>query len=156
QFVAWTIRCGQAPAALAVSLEFVGIALGVLALDQRRAPAVLKVVAALLAHEAVADAAKIDPRVRVLVDEQRAAVEAVDSIQVLPLIGGRPCVIAVTGQGMRRRSQRKHVENDRLVVTLPAVVQESAFRLPALTQCFAAILCPAPVDSAIKYVDPLS
>ena len=52
-----------------VTHEFVRVALGVFALDERRAPAVLEIVAALLTHEAVPDAAKIDPCVRELVDE---------------------------------------------------------------------------------------
>ena len=153
QLVARAITRRQAPAVFVVTGEFVRVALRVFALDKRRAPAVLEVVAALLAHEAILDAAKIDPRMRELVHEQRPAVQEIVAVQVLPLVGRGPCVVAVAFEGMRRRAQREHVEHDRLVVALPAVVQESAFGLPALPERLAAVLRPSPVDAPIQHID---
>ena len=53
-----------------------------------RAPAVFEIIRALLAHEAVADTAKINPRVREMMHEQRPRIEIVVVVQVFPLIGG--------------------------------------------------------------------
>src|ERR1700694_3091739 len=61
QFVARSVTRGKTPAVFAVTREFVRVALGIFALDERRTPAVLEIIAALLAHERILDSAKIDP-----------------------------------------------------------------------------------------------
>src|SRR5277367_3963227 len=55
KFVARPVTCGESPATLIITGEFVWVALGVFALDERRSTAVLEIVAPLLAHEAVSD-----------------------------------------------------------------------------------------------------
>src|SRR6185369_17920411 len=93
---------------------------------------------------------KIDPRMRVLEDEERACVEEIVSVQVLPLVGHGPGRIALVAQRMRRRAEAEHVEKDRLAVALPAVVQEAAFGLPAMRHRSFLALCPTPVDPAVQ------
>ena len=53
---------------------------------------------------------------------------------------------------MRRRTKTENVEDGRFVITLPAVVQKTAFRLPALRHGLAAVLRPLPVDTAVEGV----
>src|SRR3546814_11655449 len=90
----------------------------------------LEVVAALLAHEAVVDAAEVDPRVRELMDEQRPGIQAAVAVDVFPLVGAGPRAVAVLADRVRGRTQREHVQHDRLAVDPPAVLPEAAFGLP--------------------------
>ena len=85
--------------------------------------------------------------------EKRPSVQKIVAVHVLPLISRRPCVVTVALERMGRRAERQHVEHDRLVVTLPTVMQESALRLPALPEGLAAVLRPSPVDAAKEQVD---
>src|SRR6185436_20928278 len=64
----------------------------VLAVRVRRAPAVLEIVDALLAHELVLDAAEVDPDVRVLVAEHRSERQEFLPAERAPrvLVGGEP------------------------------------------------------------------
>src|SRR6202040_1888048 len=132
QLMARAVTGSQAPAVLVVTGEPERVAPRVFALDDGRAPAVLEVVAAFLAHEAIPDAAQIDPGVRELVDEQRSRIQEVAAVQILPLVGRGPGLVAVTLERVRRRCQPEHIQHDGLVVAIPAVMQEPAFWLPAL------------------------
>src|SRR5579864_4622757 len=53
QFVPRPITRGETPAMFVVTREFAWVALGIRALDKRRAPAILEIVTAFFAHEAV-------------------------------------------------------------------------------------------------------
>ena len=125
----------------------------VLALNFGGAPAVLEIVAALLAHEAIPDAAKIDPCVRELVHEQRPRIQKIVAVQIFPLVGRGPGLVAVTLDRVRRRAQREHVQHNGLAVTIPAVMQESAFGFPAVVDRRAAVLRPTPVHAAVQHID---
>src|SRR5690606_32264945 len=119
----------QAPAILVVADVAARVDARIGALYVHGATAVLEVVAALLPHEAVADSAEVDPRVRELVDEQWPGVQEAVAVDVLPLVGAGPGAVAILADRMRGRAQRQHVEHDRLAVAFPAVVQESALGL---------------------------
>src|SRR6185437_12174418 len=108
--------------------ELQRIASRVFALNNDRAPAVLEVIAALLAHEWVPYAAKIDPCMRELVNEQRAGIQEIDVVKILPLVGRRPRLVRVRPGRGRRRAASQHIQDDAPAVTLPAGMQESAFR----------------------------
>src|SRR6185437_9556214 len=146
----------QAPAVSIVADEFVRVELGVSALHENRAPAILEVVRLLLLHEGIADPAQVDPGLREVMDEQRAGVEKVLAIQVFPLVGGGPGGIAVGGDRMGRRAQRQGIQQQRLAVTLPAVMQIAAFGFPALPDGALAVLRPAPVDPSVQLVGQLA
>src|SRR5262245_46732299 len=62
---------GDAPAVLAVAGELERILPRILLMDVGRPPAVLEVIAPVVAHELVLDAAEIDPEMRELVREER-------------------------------------------------------------------------------------
>src|SRR5664279_6455088 len=125
------------------------IADSVLLLHMRRAPAVLEVVTLLLAHIGVADAAKIDPDMRELVDEERPGVEIVDAVDRLPLVGAAPRGVGVGTDRMRRRAERQQIEDERLVVAFPAEGEKAGFRLgpPAVAKSLPALEHPVPLDA---------
>src|SRR6185312_1930496 len=106
--IVWAVAGGQTPAILGVATEGVWIASRVFALHLGGAPAVLEIVAVLLAHEGVAYATKIDPGVRELVDEEGPGVEEVDVVDIFPLVGGGPRRIVAEVDGMRRRAKRQY------------------------------------------------
>ena len=137
----------QAPAVRAVALEALGIADRVLALHQRRAPAVLEVVDAVAAHEGVLDAAQVDPHVRVLVDEQRAGRQVRMAVDPAPAVAPQPRVVGPARSRVRALPQRKAHHQQRLAVASPVVGQEAALGTPAVAEALAAVLHPAPVDA---------
>ena len=120
----------DAPGVLAIAAEAPRIPNGVLLVHVGCATAVLEVVHRLAAHEGVLDAAEVHPHVGELMHEQRGAVQKLVAVQSLPAIRRRPCEIAFLGQGVRRRAKAEHVQNQRLVVSLPVIGQEAGFRLP--------------------------
>src|ERR1700674_1011159 len=65
---------GKSPAMRAIAREFERVGDRVLPLHISRAPAVLEIVDALVAHEVVLNATKVDPDMRELVREQRPRV----------------------------------------------------------------------------------
>ena len=85
-------------------------------------------------------------------DEKRAGIEEIVPVQVLPLVGHGPRAKALSGKRMRRRAKTQHVEEDRLAVAFPAVVQESAFWLPTVHERRAFALCPPPIDPAVERI----
>ena len=146
------IARGDPPATPAVALELERIVDRVLLLHIGGAAAVLEVIDAFVAHEHVLDAAKIDPDVRQLMREQRSGVKIVVSVTVLPSISRTPRGVAAVGQRIRGRAERKHVEQQRFVVTLPTILEKAAFGFPAVCQRCALVLGPVPVGAAIERV----
>src|SRR6185369_7936701 len=140
------------PAQLADVRECERIPDRVLLLDERRAAAVLEVVAVAAAHVGVADAAEIDPDVRELMDEERSGVEVADAVDLLPFVGAAPRVVAARRDGVRRRSERENVEQERFVVALPAIRQEArvALRSPAVAERLAVLEQPIPLDPLVE------
>src|SRR5208283_2260085 len=61
QFAPRPVTRGKTPAMLVVTREFAWVALGILALNKCSAPAILEIVTAFFAHEAVPNSTKIDP-----------------------------------------------------------------------------------------------
>src|ERR1700721_37998 len=53
---------------------------------------------------------------------------------------------------MRRRTHAEDVYDGRFVVSLPAIVEKAAFRLPSLSNRLLFVLGPLPVDSAIQRI----
>ena len=53
---------------------------------------------------------------------------------------------------MSRRAQPQDIEQQRLVVALPSIIEEATFRLPTVCHGRALILSPCPVGSAIERV----
>ena len=82
--------------------------------------------------------------------KERAGIEHIEAQQPFPLIGEGPAREAARRQGVRGRAQPEHVENQGLVVTLPAVVQEAEFGHPPLGQGRGIVLGPAPVDPLVE------
>jgi hypothetical protein len=89
---------------------------------------------------------------RVLVDEQGAGAQEVVPVQVLPLVGHGPVEKALRGQRMGGRAEPEHVQQQRLAVAFPAVVQKAALGLPAVHQRRAVALRPAPIDPAVQRI----
>ena len=104
------------------------IAFAVFAMDSDRALRVLEIVAGLFAHESVADAAKVDPRVREQVREKRTGIENIPAQQVFPLIGQLPCDVCGWRERKGRRAKTENVEKRRFVVSLPAIVEKPGLR----------------------------
>ena len=129
-----------------------GIAPRVFALNIDGAPAVLEIVAVFLAHEAIAYAGEIDPGLGIVMNEKRPGIEKLAIVDVLPLIGRGPRREAVGRQRVRRRRQAQNVENGRLAIALPAIVQKSAFRLPSLPRGRSAAARPLPIDAAVDRI----
>ena len=81
-------------------------------------------------------------------DEERACIEEIVAVQIFPLVSSGPCLVATrnrTGRG----GNGQDIENDRLAITLPAIVEKAAFRFPSLRKSGFAILCPTPIHPPI-------
>src|SRR5436190_8205541 len=79
-----TITGRKAPTVFVVTGKPARVALRVLALHINRTPAVLKIVTTLLAHEAILNAAKINPGVRELVHKKRTRIKEIVTVNVFP------------------------------------------------------------------------
>src|SRR6185369_10000408 len=88
--VAGPVAGSDPPASIVDVLEAERIADRVLLLYQRRPAAVLEVVAVAFAHVGVANAAKVAPDVRHLVDEEGPRIQKADAVDLLPLVGVAP------------------------------------------------------------------
>src|SRR5664280_653115 len=144
-------RCDP-PTVFAIARELAGIVDRVLLLHIRCAAGVLEIVDTFVAHERILNAAKVDPDVRSLMREQRAGIQVVVPVTALPLVGGSPSWVTLIRQRMRWRTEPQDIQHEGLVVALPPPFQESAFRLPSLTDRSAAVLRPGPVSAAIERV----
>jgi hypothetical protein len=89
---------------------------------------------------------------RELMDEERTGVEKLVPVKLLPLITPGPCRVALCGQRVRRRSKAENVKNQGFVVTLPTILDESAFGFPTMRYRDSAVLGPLPICTAIDSV----
>lgn len=53
---------------------------------------------------------------------------------------------------MNGRAEPQDIQQQRLIIAFPAVVEKSAFRLPAVRHCCLMVLRPLPIGSAIERV----
>src|SRR5437868_6162281 len=93
---------------------------------------------------------------RELVNEQRARVKKVLSIQVFPLIGHCPGRETLLRQGVGWRTQAQDVKENGFAIALPPVIEKATLRLPAMCNGRAMRLGPAPVNPAVEDVGKLS
>jgi hypothetical protein len=84
-------------------------------------------------------------------DEERARIEKIVAVQIVPLVSSGPCLVA-TRNWIGRRGNGQNIENDSLAITLPAIVEKTAFWFPSLRKGDFAILCPTPIHAAIQRV----
>src|ERR1019366_2727560 len=111
-----------------------------------------EIVDAFIAHESVLNTAKVDPDMRELVREQWPGVKIFLSVTVFPTVSGSPRCVALLGQRMRRRAQAQDIQQQRLVVTSPTVLEKSTFGLPAVRDRCATVLRPLPICASIERV----
>src|SRR5208282_6339738 len=98
---AWAVAGRETPGVLAIVAKIVRIAHRVFALNVGSLTAIFEIVTALLAHESILNTSEIDPRVRELMDEERACIEKIVAKQIFPLVSHGPCLIAI-GNRIRR------------------------------------------------------
>ena len=75
---------GNSPATMIIAHEFQRIVYRILLLDISCASTVLKIIAAFLAHEPIADSAEVDPDMCELMDKQGARIQMIVSVQEAP------------------------------------------------------------------------
>ena len=101
------------------------VADGVLLLNERRPSAVLEVVEVVLAHEAVPDAAKVDPDVGHLMDEERPGVEKLDVVDRLPFVRRAPGLVTLAGRSDGSASRARARRGSAPRRSLPSDTAES-------------------------------
>ena len=106
----------------------------------------------MLAHVRVADAAEVDPHVRVLVPEERRESQMLLPLERPPAIAAGPRLPGLGPDRVRRGAERQHVQDHRLVVAPPVVGQVSAARPPAERDRGRAGLRPGPVGARVERV----
>ena len=79
--------------------------------------------------------------------EQRARIQQFGAVDFFPLIRRRPRRIAFRRQGVTRRSEAEYVKQQRLAVTQPAILDETALRFPSMRHRLTAVEHPLPVHS---------
>src|SRR5207253_5082239 len=117
---------------------------GLLMLDECRPSAVLELCDTLAAHEGVLNPPEVDPQMRELVSKDRTIKQNFVTVKFLPLVGRGPRRVALLSQGMRRGTKAQRVQEQRLVVPVPPVRQESPLRLPPMRDGRPAVLGPPP------------
>src|SRR6266404_1768380 len=98
-------------------------------------------------------------------DEERSRVEKLKTVKLLPIVSAGPSLIALFRQRVRRRGHTENVKNQGLVVAQPSILDESAFRSPAMrdsihasgaaplrTPVNSAVLRPLPVGPGVDCV----
>src|SRR5690606_15224562 len=133
---------GDAPGVLAVAAEAARVADGVGPLHVRRAAGVLEVVDPAVPHVGVLEAAEVDPAVRELVDEEGPGPEVLDAVELLPAVRLEPRGVVLRADGVRRRAEGEGVEDERLVVALPAGLEEAGLGPPSVRDAAAAVERP--------------
>src|SRR5215813_7969509 len=121
------IARGESPTVFAIADKFQGVADGIFLLHKCRLPAILEVVAVVSAHEFVTNIAKVDPKMRELMCEERAGIKELAIVNFLPLIGRAKGAIALRRQRVGWRTKPENVQQQTLVVTFVAMVDESRF-----------------------------
>src|SRR6202162_5472874 len=146
------VVCRDTPTVLAIAFKPERITPCVFALHIRGAPAIFEIVALFLAHEEIAYAGKIDPGLRKMMNEERPRIKKFVIVDVFPLIGRRPFDVAALWKVMGRRCQTKNIENDRIVIAIPAIMQKSALRLPSLPDGRSTAARPLPIDATVDRI----
>src|SRR4029077_16270975 len=82
----WPVACRKTPTVFSVADEIHWIADRILLLHKRRLPTILEVITVVLAHEFVANTAKVDPHMRKLIRKERPRVKQFTIVNVLPLV----------------------------------------------------------------------
>ncbi len=90
-----TIARGETPNEFTIALEASGVLNSVLLLSVSCATAVFEIIDPSLPHVVVLNAAKIDPHMRKLVNEERTGVDEVESIKTSPFISPGPSLVAL-------------------------------------------------------------
>src|SRR6202041_1655872 len=94
----------ESPSVIAVVSKLQWILDSILLMNEGGSPAVLEVVDSHFPVEVVADAAKIEPEMRHLVNEQRSGVEVFDVVNLSPFERRDPFLVALWVDGKRGRS----------------------------------------------------
>ena len=89
-------------------------------------------------------------------DEERSGIQKFNVVDLLPLVGCAPCRVAFADRRVRRRPEGQHVQQQSFVISLPTIIQESAFRSPALADRGAFVLSPLPIREAVHRVSKLA
>jgi len=84
--------------------------------------------------------------------KERTGVDELVAVNRLPAIARQPGRVAVDGQRAGRRPERQRVQQQRLVVALPSVLEKAALRPVAVRERRGAVLRPAPVDTPVQLV----
>src|SRR3546814_11687830 len=103
----------EAPAVLVIDGVAARVDAGVGALHVHGTAAVLEVVAALLEHEAVVDAAEVDPRVRELMDDKRPGIQEAGAGEGFPLVGGGTRAVTVQDERVGGGTPREDAKQER-------------------------------------------
>src|SRR5664280_1291991 len=87
-----------------------------------------------------------------MVNEERPRIKKFVIVDVFPLIGRSPFYVAALWKRMGWRCQTKNIENDRLVIAIPAIMQKSALRLPSLPDGRSTAARPLPIDATVDRI----
>src|ERR1035438_1318519 len=85
----------------------------------RKSASSFEMVDALTAHEAILNAAKVDPDMGEVVSKQRPGVKILLSVTLFPSVGGSPGSVADLGKRMSGRAQSQHIQQQRLIIAFP-------------------------------------
>src|SRR5688572_4913855 len=103
-------------------------------------------------HEVVLNAAKVDPHVRQLMEEERPAIKKLVAVKLLPLVSACPFTVTLRGHRVGRRCECEDVKNQRFVVSEPTILDEAAFWSPSMRDRDSAVQRPLPVGAAVDGV----
>src|ERR1700738_1602692 len=84
-------------------------------------------------------------------NEEWASIEKLLAVEFLPAVSLRLGRVALGRDWMRRRSEREHIKDQRLVVAFPAVRQKSAFWLPPHRNGFSCVKRPLPIGPGVEF-----
>src|SRR5437867_4493951 len=82
-------------------------------------------------------------------DEERTCVKKLVPVKTSPLVTPGPRLVALFRQWVRGRGEAENVKNQRFVVALPTILNESPFRSPSMRDSHSAILGPLPVGPGV-------
>src|SRR6266487_1759033 len=85
-------------------------------------------------------------------DEERPCIEKFVPVKAFPPVSPGPSLVALFGQRVRRRGETEDVKNQGFVVALPTILDESAFRSPAVRDSDPTVLGPLPVGPGVDGV----
>ena len=131
---------------------------GVAPLRISRTAAVLEIVESVLAHVRVANAAKVDPHVGVLMTKQWREAEVRLTVERSPLlvVGAGPQRPRRGTHRVRWRAKREQIDEHRLVVAVPVELSEPPLGRPRKRYRRRARLRPGPVHPAVELIRELA